>query len=351
MASEFISDVIDVPQLIGYTREATANGRPFDPWLPPLRVDDIEYSLQNFNGRDGMQVAKYRSWDAAPSLGRRPGLATITGEIPPLGRSVKLNEKDVLRLDKLRAGVGDTGPGSVLDVIFNDAANMAQAVNNRLTWAVSDLLQDGALTIEDDVSGQSVTATFSVPGAQLGVTPAIAFSTVATAVPITEIAAWQAIFRTNNGGANPDFWITSSAVMADLTLNAQIRNLVQAGSSGGAQGIINPTTVQQVLQSHAIAPVVVVDLELPQVFSDTFARVIPVRKFIGVKVATLGNTLFAPSPNAMLMAGNGELQFSDAAGVIAFVERSIRPASVLTTGEAVALPVLRDPNALFVATV
>jgi hypothetical protein len=225
-------------------------------------------------------------------------------------------------------------------------------VNRRITWAQADLLVDGALSLESTIHGGAVAADFGVPGGQKGVVPAgAAWSNTSTSVPITDLMAWQATFRAANGGRNPDFWITSTPVINDLTLNAQIRALTPANADGGVRGVVTSATVGQVMQQHGIAPFVPVDLELPAVDGSGQARLFPVRAVIGVIVDRLGSTLFGPTADAANMAGNGTISFSDASGVIAFVERDIRPARVITTAAATCLPVLRDPNALFSASV
>jgi hypothetical protein len=349
--ADYVTDVIDVPELVGYVREQTAQSDIFAGILPPVEVDDIEYELRNVDTRAAMQVAKYRSWDTAPPLGKRPGFSIIGGEIPPLGLSVRLGEKDVSRLNKLRAGVLEEGGDAVLRSIYDDAVNMVKAVYNRLSWAQIDLLLDGIVTIESSVIGptNAISADFSLPGTH-AVTAATLWSDTAASTPVTNLAAWQKVFRADNAGANPLFWMVSSQIVAELGLNAQVRNLSPSTADGGTRGIVTAQTVAQVLSAHNIAPLVVVDDELPAVDGSGLARVLPERKVIGVG-ANLGQTIFGVSPNASMLAGNGDLAYSDAKGVIAFVEKSIRPAAMMTTGEAVALPVLKDPNALFVATV
>lgn len=349
--AEYITDVIDVPELVGYVREQTQDTDVFAPVFPARSVDDIEYELTNVDTRSAMQVAKYRSWETAPPLGKRPGFSIVGGEIPPMGLSMRLGEKDVLRLQKLRAGVADAANQAVVDVIFNDGKNMGIACYNRLSWAQIDLLLDGIVTIESSVTGPSnaIVGNFDVPSSHF-VTVSTLWSDLAASKPVTNLAAAQKTFRSHNGGKNPLFWMVSSQIVSELTLNAEVRALTQSTPDGGTRPIVTEQTVADVLRAHRIAPLVVVDDELPALDGSGLARVLPERKVIGVGEG-LGETLFGPSANAAMLAGNGTLDFADAAGVIAFVETKIRPASVLTTGEAVALPVIKDPNALFVLTV
>ncbi len=361
MATDFIIDVIDIPTLIGFVRERTADALPLARFLPPLAIPDIEYELQNIDTTRTGLVARYRSWDTAPPLVGRAGISRIAAELAPLGLSRKLNERDMLSLERIRAGVADSSDRRIEDTIYNDAEELARAVQNRVTIAMAELLTTGKVTLESSTtlaatpgSGPLV-ADFDVPAGHLNVTPAIPFSTTATAVPITEIKGWQATGRANNGGRNPDLWLTSSEVVADLGLNAQIRNLSPSNADGSTRGIVDESTVAQVMRAHGIAPIVAFDEEMPTLAgtlsAPTWGRIFGARLFIGLWLNGLGNTLYGPTADAATMAGNGTIQFSDAPGIIAFVESSVRPAGKLTTAEAVSIPALRNPSGIFVATV
>lgn len=341
--AEYITDVLDIPELIGYVREQRFEGLTLDGLLPNVEVDDLEFSLTNIESSN-VQVARYRAWDTAPPLGKRPGFATIRGEIPPLGLSMRLNEKDLKRLQQLRAGT--PGAGDLVDVIWNDALNMTRAVQTRIEQARGDLLTDGKVTINEN--GLTVEANFNVPGTNI-VTAATPWSTTASAVPLTDLTAWTTTYRAANGGSTPDFFLTSSEVLGNLGLNAQIRTLTPI--TGVVPGIITRETVMQVFQAHGFPqPILVYDTELPN-FSDVLTRVIGARKFIMGRVGVLGSTFYGTTADALVMAGNGTIEMRDAPGIIAFAEQQTRPAAAYTTGAGIALPVLRDPKALFVATV
>lgn len=350
MSTEYITDVVSVPELIGYVREQTDGDLPFESVFPVEDVEDIEYELTQVDAIVG-QVAKYRSWDSVPPLGTRPGVAIIGGEILPLGLSLRLNERDIVKFNKLKAGVAEKFDARVADRIFNDAANTGHAVQNRITLAHGEALTTGKVTLTElgePVTGNAVVADFNVPGGHF-VTAGTLWSDTSSSVPVTNLLAWEATYRTANGGRNPEGWLISSTVMGNLTLNAQIRNLAQG--NGVTPGLVNADTVRAVISAMGVqAPLLVSDVERPALDGSGSARVIGARKVVAIR-SGLGSTLYGVSPNASNLAGNGTIEFSDAPGIIAFVERSIRPAAVMTTAEAVSLPVIKDPKAVFCATV
>jgi hypothetical protein len=331
-----ITDVIDVPELIGYVREnATLQGPTLASILPPTEVEDLEYELRNLDS-NAVEIASYRSWDAPPPLGKRPGFSTIRGEIAPLGKSFTLNERELARFTALQRGLA----GGSADDVYDDALNAALACQVRIEQARADLLTDGKVTINEN--GVTTEANFNVPGAHI-VTAGTLWSSTATATPVANLRAWQATYRTNNGGRNPDFWLVSSEVLADLGLNAEIRNL--APVTGVVPGVVTDETVGQVLRARGVAPLVPFDGTI------NGTATIGTRKVIAVR-AGMGDVLYGTPPAVQILGAAGvQLARQDEPGIVAYVESEIRPARVITTGEAVALPVLRDPKALFVATV
>lgn len=354
-AAEYITDVATPAELTGYVRDLVTGDLPFAGIFPPLETDDIEYELTSTDLTGAGEVARYRAWDTPAPIGKRPGLTVIQGEIPPLAWGYRLNEKELNQFERIRAGIADRTDNRVVDVIYNDAERAANAVQNRVTLAHGAVLTSGAVRLTElgnVVAGNELVATFPVPAAHLNVVPAGAlWSATATAVPVTDLKAWEATYRSNNAGRNPDAWGVSSEVMADLALNAQIRDLA-GGTSGVTPGIISEQTVGQVLRAAGVnAPLVVTnDVERPTLTSGTPARVINNRKVIGMR-AGMGSTLYGMAPAAATLAGRGDLVFQTAPGIIAYQVGGIDPSWIKTTAEGVVLPVLRDPNALFVATV
>jgi len=351
---EFITDVIDIPQMVGFVRDQVDGDLPFGDLFPPVEVADVEYELTQVSAVGGA-VGRYRSWDTVPPIGKRPGIVIVGSEIPPLGYSYRLNEKDIVRLSRLQAGIADATDARVADRITNDAVNAAHAVQNRITIAHGDILSTGKFKLTelgDTESGSELVADFHVPNTHISTVNTL-WSDHSSSVPVTNLTAAEAIYRADNGGQNPDAWLVSSAVVADLVLNTQIRDL--APVSGVVPGVITLDTVKQVLSAAGVqAPLVVSDVQRPALADDVVGRVISDRKVIAVK-AGMGSTFYGTTAAAAILGSmgtaGGGIEMTDAPGIVAYATRSVRPASVITTAEALAIPVVKDPNALFVLTV
>lgn len=356
--AEFITDVVDPQRLTGFIREEISGGLPFEGIFPTDPVDDIMYELENVDLTGTAEVARYRSWDTVPPIGKRPGITLVGGEIPPLGWAYRLNEEDIGRLGKVRAKIAALTDNRVVDTIYNDALRAAQAIQNRITLAHAQLLQTGTFKLEElgNVQGaNALIATFAVPGTHLGVVPAgAAWTNHAAAVPVTDLLAWEAEYAANNNDAVPDAWLISKAIVADLVVNTQILNSVPyaVGATGGlAPALVDMAAVGRVLTLAGVqAPLRVVDVKRPPLAGGGRVAVLNARKIIGVK-AGMGKTLYGVPPVISVMNGNGTIQRSEAPGIVAYATQSILPPEVRTTAEAVSAPVLTDPAGLFVATV
>lgn len=365
MASQFLTEVLDIPRLIGYVREQRFEGLTLDTVLPNQEVMDIEFELTNV-ASTAIQVARYRAWETPPGFAKRPGYAVIAGELPPLGLTQRLGERDQLTFETVLANLRRNGntsesgapffpyprlPGAgkppvsqLEDLIYGDALQMVRAVQARVEIARGQLLSTGAVTIAE--GGLALTATFGVPGSHI-VSAGTAWSNTSASTPITDIAAWLATYRADNNGRMPAFFVTSSAVVANLTLNAQIRNM--APVMGVVPGVLTEQTIAAVFAAQGFPPIVTYDTMLPDA-SGTMQPVMPVRAFIAVGQG-VGSTFYGVTAEAMRMAGEGVIAMEDAPGVVAFVEQEVRPSATFTTGAGIALPVLRDPYAIFIATV
>lgn len=354
--AEFITDVATPRQLTAAVQEAFTGSLPFEGLIPSQQTDNLRQQIATVDLSASAEVAKYRNWETVPDIGRRPGFTLEEYEIAPLGHSYRLNEEDLARLNSVRAGVGSTLDEAVISVIYGDALRAVEAVENRITLTHGELLQFGTVTLTElgnpaVPATNAIKVTFPVPANQLGVVPAIAWSSAGTADPAANLAAWEAIYRANNRGRNPDAWGVSSEVLGDLQRNTKLAQLTYPNAVA-LPGVLTTEQVAQGLRIAGVnAPLVVTnDVERPRLDGNGYGRVIGNRRVIGLQ-AGMANTYFTTPPSAGMLTGNARLERTSAQGVIAYSQQEIRPPMVITTAEAVALPLLERPSALFSASV
>ena len=357
----FITDLASPAELTGFVREEATGGLPFAEFFPTQEVPDIMYELENVDLAGTNEVARYRSWDTVPPIGRRPGISIIGGEIPPLGWAYRLNEQDIGRMGRIRAGVGEASDQRVVDVLFNDARRATNAVQNRVTIAHADVLTTGTFKLTelgnvDPATG--LAATFNVPATQLNVVPGVLWSDRTNSLPADNLLAWEEIYAANNGDAPPDAWFITKAVANDLIFNAQLRSQFpfSTGTGVGVPARIDQAAVQSVFTAMGVqAPIRVIDVRRPALTGGARAKMIPDRFVIGAK-AGMGKTLYGIAPIVSMLAADPQtrIEASDAPGIVAYAMESFgatQAPQVTTRAEGVVAPVLTDPNGLFVAQV
>ena len=348
----YITDVVTPAELTGFVREEVTGGLPFGELFPEQAVDDIVYELENVDLTGFNEVARYRTWDTVPPIGRRPGIALIGGEIPPLGFGYRLNESDLGRLGRVRQGIAERTDQRVVDTIYNDARRAANAVQNRITLTHGQLLSTGSVILSElgnVAANQGVQATFAIPANQLNVVPSVLWSVRATSTPADNLVDWETIYSDNNGGLYPDEWWISRAAMLDLRLSAQLRD---AQNDVRVPSRITDAEVATTLEEFGVqGRIRVVDIRRPPLAGGGRQPVLPVRTVIGVR-AGMGATLFGVPPIVNVMEGNARIDLRDAPGLVAYAFDEIRPSpAAFTFCEGVAIPVLTDPAGLFIAQV
>ncbi len=362
--AEFITDILGItpPELTGYVREQVTGGLVFEGLFPSTPVDDILYELEAIDLTGMHEVARYRSWDTVPPIGKRPGVTLVGGEIPPLAWSYRLNEEDIARLGRLRAALAARTDQRVVDTIFNDALRASWAIQNRVTLAQAELLQTGTFTLTElgqPLTGNALSATFAVPGSQMNVAPGTGlWSDHTNSTPITDLVEWEYEYSLNNNDMFPDAWLISRAVMLDLVQNTQVLKTVPYAtqSKGGLATTPVYVDMQAVTQAFTMAGVQgeirMVNTKRPPLAGGARTLLLDARKVIGVR-AGMGKTLYGTAPVLTMLGSttNSRIEREDAPGIVAYGLQEVRPPSILTTAEAVAMPVLSNPFALFVAAV
>lgn len=336
-------DLADPAELIGYARrftnEVLVNKFTGQQYLPNKFVDDIEYALKR-EGLTDVDIALYRSWDTPPPMTGRPGTAKVRGEIAPVSRSIALGEEEGLRLRRLKS----TNGSQLVDQIFNDAERMIRAVEGRIEVARFDALIDGKVILLEP-NGLDIVADYGMPSDQK-VTPGVAWTVAnsATATPISDLLAINALSLARNGAGIGKIVMSKSRVPA-LLVNDEVRDYIAGG--GNVPVRVRLSDVQAVLGEQ----------DLPTIeFVDTMVRVDGVQKrvlppeFVLCLPSTddpFGTTLYGPTAEAVLLAEKGYITAKQVRGVAAVVAQNDSPVQTFTTGTAVALPVVPNPELLF----
>jgi major capsid protein E len=333
-----LNDLIDPQELVGFARSLTFDDITLDKYLPNREDMDIEYRFKK-NQLIDEDSAEYRAWDAEAPIGKRQGVARVSGELPPISKKFRLNEEERLRLRMLNNS--DTDP--IIDAIYDDARKAVRSIQVRLELARGQALTTGTVVISEN--GVVATVDFGRNGAHTQ-TAGVLWSTTASATPITDIQAWMAIYYANTG-RYPTQMLISRRVLNLLLLNTALRNLFN--TSVGAPGQITVDQLQSLFSAYGLPAIVVYDASFRQ--NGSLVRPIADNKVVFLPEGGLGNTFLGVTAEALVSAQSGVITTKQAPGIWCQTWSDNDPVGTWTLGTAVGIPVVGNPDLTFTATV
>ena len=314
--------------------------------------DQVFPNRENVNGEINWKLTKgqladedsatFRAWDAEASIGNRAGLSHIMGELAPMSRKYRVNEEESIRLRALTTG--NTKP--LVDAIYNDAAKGARAISVRIERARWECMLTGKLVLAENGVFQTIDYGRN---AAMSVTAAIPWTTVGSAVPVTNERAFIKAYRDLNG-FDPAVVIMSADRIDNMLLNTEYRNLATS-TNGGTPSILTIESLNIIRRSFGLPTIVVFD-GLVRV-GGVSTRLLPADKLIFLPPAgrSVGVTLFAATAEAVELAEAKQVSGDHAIGLTAVVDKTFDPVATWTKVSAVAMPVMANPDYVMVADV
>ncbi len=330
------TDLVSPADLTGFSRAAVedverAKGS-LAAFLPNTSVPDVV--VRTVVSVDGTgSLAQYRAFDAETPIGSGGTASRKVFELLPLGLKERVGEYDQLRLR------GNEGNELVLGGVDKAAMRVANAVVDRLEIARGQVIDTGALSINEN--GVVQTVAFGRPAGNT-VTAATLWS--GAAKPLDDLIAWCDVYALGNQGAQPGTIVTSRRVVAALQRNADIRGLV--ATTGGTPGIVSIDALNAVLAAYGIPPIMVYDRKVRgnAVLPDNKVYLLPSAGASDLGATFYGQTLEAGEPEYGIPA-------ADQPGLVVGAWKTRDPISAWVHANAIAMPILVNPVASMVATV
>jgi hypothetical protein len=292
------------------------------------------------------RTARYRSFDGRIHVSERDTGSEKRVKLAPLSSSLSMGEYERLQLEFARtAGTNQT---ALANSIYNDATNLTREIQARVEQAWGDVLTDGKLTINEN--GLVSEADYGVPANHL-VSAGTPWTTIASALALTDLLAWVDVYVATNGFA-PGSMQTSQRVLRLLQTNAQIVGAI-AGTTSGRTRVTVPE-LNDLFASEGIpqlrAPYdarVDIDGVSTRTIADDRLQMFP------PNIRDLGYMRYGLSATALELVNSNEadLSFSEAPGIVGVVEKSGPPYRSFTYVDAVGQPILANASLLFVADV
>lgn len=339
------NDYITPAELTGYVRagaaDLAANQFTLARWLPNNEIDDLEYRFTR-GGEGLIEAASFRSYDTESQIAARPGIARVTGELPPISRKIRLGEYDRLRQRRL--------DGQVRNALMRDGLRMTRAVSARMELARGEVLYKGKLELTEN--GIVATVDF---GRSLShtVVAAVAWTNPAAEI-LADLMSWKQTYVTTNGEA-PGALLTSERVVALMMRNDELRALVYAG--GVSQpSVVSIDQINGVLRAYGLPPISTYEAQVR--VNGAATRIIPDDRVLLLPAAgdandpestDLGATLWGTTAESL--DGDYGIEDGEEPGIVSGVYAEKDPPALWTKAAAIGLPVLANPDLTFCADV
>lgn len=338
------TETITPAELSGFARAAQADLEAkqgtLARWLPNTSVNDVV--VRTVVGKDGTgSLAQYRSFDAETPVGAGGQAERKIFELLPLGLKERIGE-----YDQLRARGGD-GAAIALGGIEAATIRTVRAIADRLEVARGQAIETGGLSINENGIVQS--PSFGRPGGHT--TSANVLWDANSGVKILDdLMVWSEVYADANDGATPGTIVVSRKVLAAMLKDPGLQALVR-GSNSTVDAPISVDGLNAVLAGYGLPTVVVYDRKVKgqRVTSDKKVFLLPEAVDPNSGSNSLGATFYGPTLESM--EPDYGIGASDQPGIAVGAFRTKDPIGLWVHSNAIALPVLVNPAASFVATV
>lgn len=347
--ADLYDEFVTPAELTGYGRAEldTLNENAFtlSRWLPNQNINDLRYRMDS--GPVGLlDVADYRAFDAEPTFGRREGIKTMEGSLPPLGRQMTLGEYDQLIIRSAES--------EVRDLLLRDAGRIANTIGRRMEVARAQAIFEARVDLAEN--GLALSVDFN-RDESMEPTPA-ALHDAAGAEVLDELISWAEAYEDLNG-ARPGAILTSERVVRVWLRNAGIQGAIRGDDSTAR---VRRSDLDDLFSDEGLPPI------YTYAGNATFADADGVRATR--KIVADHRMAMLPAPGGSTTTGGGQLgatlwgttveaqlpdygvEAGEESGIVvaSFIERKT-PVRVDTIGAAIGLPVAVDANQSLVADV
>lgn len=326
--------------------------RPTDP------IDVLFSNEQSDNlvARWNSIMSEYQTPTAA-SFHALDTQAQTTFRIPVDNRSiekglikVKINQSERMR-ELLRAGVQNN---ELYDYVLNDGIRLADQVVTRTFVAKNEILSTGKMTIKEN--GLDLTIDYGVPESHLSEKLKIVLGRKNENDAVSEIQ--KVIDVANDAGVIINGIVTSKAVLAKLRANVAIRMAINGGTSA-----VRMTDLENFLADEfGITTVITNDGQYaseytigadgrPQVKKERYYPKDLITFFATTPSGKIGAGLWGKPPEVDL--GDGYAVSTDGQNPFIYITQwsTADPAVLWTKASGLYIPVLYDPNSIYVAEI
>jgi len=293
MLEEFTPD-----KLLGYVRNIPEP----ENWigntiLPSQTINDLRFEYIKGSYEKPI-MASIMAWDAEAPIAGKKGVVTVSGEMPPIKRKIKVEEKELIKFFAPRAGMGDKA--QAIDDIYDLVDQMVNACRARMEWLRWQAIATGAVTYDE--GGVIFTVDFGVPASQKETLSGTArWSDLDDSDPLGDLERWCEAHVTNTG-IRPERALMSLKSRNYLLKNEAIRQII----TSNADVYISPAQLNALLQNFELPQIITYDAKVlteALAGTKTESRFLPQDVVVLLPAASynIGNLLQGPTAEALAL--------------------------------------------------
>jgi hypothetical protein len=341
-----VNDLAELnPQtLIGFVRNLEYPGYELAEFFPD---DFVQGNIAQFDKTQLAQepAVQYRAWDTEAPIGDRQGIQRGFVQLPPLSKKKLLTEEQSLKLRAIEL----QDWSAYTRQIYDDLSNLTDGVQARWEIDRGALLNTGALTVTG-VDGWTVSVDYGVPSGNKP-TAGVLWSNTASADIISDLMTWRGTYRTLNRGLSPGLILIGEAVLPYLLQNAALRASMYYGAPNTGPSVLKFADIQNELAAHGLPPIRVITSQATE-SNGTTAPVFPQNKVVFLPPGgKAGVTSKGVTGAATGLLASGTLKLNEAPGIVGLTWEENDPARRFNLIDACGMPMLGNPNLIFIAQV
>lgn len=346
-------DALRTPQVLNYIRQL-----PVEPMLGEELFPDREVSEMSYRymvGANNIPVmATVIPFDSPAPVHSREGVQWVEGKIPPIKRKISIDEETMFKLYSPRPGTSEVE--DAIAEIYDDVRLMTESVRYRIEYHRLEAITTGKVNIADPESGLRLEADFGLVAAQKPVCDGQGqnskpWSDPADRTIIADIQRWtrEAEQRT---GVRPTRALTSQYVLDLMLEDKTIRDMIW--NQANSERPITEADLQALLTRMRLPRIAVYEKQARVQLADGKYRTVrffPENLFVLLPGDKLGDTLYAPTVEALRAVRNNVVNFGEARKIFGEIWETNDPPSHWTMAAALAFPTFPRANEIVIANV
>lgn len=328
-----ITDTITPTDLTGVARIAAekqdADQATFAQFLPNTQINDTVARTRDVETGRG-EAAQLRAFDAEAPIAAARGVKQVTFDLPALGQKIRVGELSQIRARSLP-------DAAMQDILGRTAIQVGRAIADRVEMLRAEALVSGKLAVAEN----GVVADIDF-GRDASMEPTVGTSWEdAGATPLSDLLEWAEAYAALNG-VEPGALVISKQALLKMTKNKEI---VSTATDKASASRVSPAVVAEVFGQFGFSNIITYDRQVN--VGGATQRVTPADRVLMLPAAgevQAGVTVFGTTVEAVDPSYGYDIDQNDAPGIVVgeFLEQD--PASRWVHGNAIAAPVLVNPN-------